>query len=166
MHQLKALSLAIALSACAAKPALDPARFRPADAPMWSNAQFDLSRLSGQWRQVAGFAMTPDGCKPGGVEVTDPAQTQRIAARLCLNGQTIGLSGPITTVGPGRIRVADQEWWVIWVDTDYRTLAIGTPSGAFGFVLNRGAGLPADRIRAAREIFDFNGYDIAKLDVF
>ena len=133
---------------------------------MWSNAQFDLSRLSGQWRQVAGFAMTPDGCKPGGVEVTGPAQTQRIAARLCLNGQTIGLSGPITTVGPGRIRVADQEWWVIWVDTDYRTLAIGTPSGAFGFVLNRGAGLPADRIRAAREIFDFNGYDIAKLDVF
>lgn len=166
MHQLKALSLALLLSACAANPVLEPARFRSADAPMWSNAQFDVSRLSGQWRQVAGFATTPDGCKPGGIEVTGPAPRQSIAARLCLNGQTIGLSGPITTVGPGRIRVAEQEWWVIWVDTDYRTLAIGTPSGAFGFVLNRGAGLPADRIRAAREIFDFNGYDTAKLDVF
>ena len=46
---------------------------------------------------------------------------------------------------------------MIWVDVGYRTLAIATPSGRFGIILDRGA-LPADRLAAAREIFDFNGY--------
>ncbi len=65
--------------------------------------------------------------------------------------------------GPGRFVIGDQLWWVLWADADYRTLAIGTPSGQFGLILNRDGALPPDRLRAAREIFDFNGYDIARL---
>lgn len=65
--------------------------------------------------------------------------------------------------GPGRFAIGDQLWWVLWADADYRTLAIGTPSGQFGLILNRDGALPPDRLRAAREIFDFNGYDIARL---
>ncbi|MEH6775767.1 MAG: lipocalin family protein, partial [Cereibacter changlensis] len=57
-------------------------------------------------------------------------------------------------------------WWVIWVDTDYRTLAIGTPDGSFGFLLNRGGPLPADRLTAVREIFEWNGYDLSRLTVY
>lgn len=53
-----------------------------------------------------------------------------------------------------------REW--LGVDHGYRTLAIGTPSGRFGFVLDRGP-IPADRLDAAREIFDFNGYATAAL---
>lgn len=166
MHQLIPLGAALLLAGCVAKPVADPARFRAADAPIWSNAQFDTSRLSGRWQQVAGFSTKADGCTPGGIEVTGTAPAQTIAGRLCLNGQALRFSGPLTPSGPGRLRVADQDWWVIWVDTDYRTLAIATPSGAFGFILNRGEGRPADRLRAAREIFDFNGYDTEKLRVF
>ncbi|MBD3788696.1 MAG: lipocalin family protein [Sphingomonadales bacterium] len=55
------------------------------------------------------------------------------------------------------------DLWLIWVDTAYRSLAVGTPSGQFGFVLDRGAQIPADRLAAAREVFDFNGYDTARL---
>ena len=166
MYQLRPLCAALLLAGCVAKPLPEPALFRAASAPMWSNAQFDTRRLSGRWQQIAGFAMEGKDCKPGGIEVTGQAPAQTIAARLCLNGQSLGLSGPLTVVGPGRLRVGEQEWWVIWVDTDYRTLAIATPSGAFGFILNQGDGRPTDRIRAAREIFDFNGYDTTKLRVF
>ena len=36
------------------------------------------------------------------------------------------------------------------VDSGYRTMAIGTPSGRFGMILDRGA-IPPDRLTAARE---------------
>ena len=55
------------------------------------------------------------------------------------------------------------EWWVLWVDADYRTLAVGTPDGRFGFILNRDGALPPDRLAAAREILEWNGYDLARL---
>ena len=59
--------------------------------------------------------------------------------------------------------MGQQPWWVLWADTDYRTLVIGTPSGAFGFVLNRGGLLPEDRLRSAREVLAWNRYDLALL---
>ncbi len=166
MHQLIPLCAALLLAGCVAKPVAESVRFRAVNAPIWSNAQFDASRLTGRWQQVAGFSTTAQGCSPGGIEVVGAAPAQTIAGRLCLNGQSLRFSGPLTLSGPGRLRVGDQDWWVIWVDTDYRTMAIATPSGAFGFILNRGSGQPADRLRAAREIFDFNGYDTAKLEIF
>jgi apolipoprotein D and lipocalin family protein len=81
-----------------------------------------------------------------------------VQGELCLNGVRQRLSGLAAPSGPGRLQLAGQEeWWVLWVDSGYRTLAIGAPSGRFGFVLDRGA-IPPDRLTAAREIFDFNGY--------
>ncbi len=54
---------------------------------------------------------------------------------------------------------------MLWVDEGYRTAVIGTPDGSFGFVLNRDAAIPADRMEAARRVLDFNGYDLAQLQV-
>ncbi|MFZ1481687.1 MAG: lipocalin, partial [Paracoccaceae bacterium] len=68
--------------------------------------------------------------------------------------------------GPGRLAVSDMaDWWVIWVDSGYRTLAIATPDGSFGFVLDRGR-IGADRLAAAAEVFDFNGYVRGRLQPF
>ncbi|MEF3046797.1 lipocalin family protein [Pseudotabrizicola sp. L79] len=164
MRQLIPFLAALAVMGCAAKTPSPVQSFRKAGAPMWSNAQFDLSRLPGRWQQAAGFAPVGDEpCRPGGAEITGPSSAPTLAARLCLGGAETRLAGPMQPIGPGRFAVAGQEWWVIWVDTDYRTLAIATPSGAYGFILNRGGPLPPDRLRAAREIFDFNGYDVSRL---
>lgn len=157
--------LVLALVACAPKPLAPSGPYRTAGAPIWSNAQFESSRMVGRWQQSAGFGATA-GCSAGGADIGGQAGTLTLAARLCLSGQDVRLSGPMSATGPGRFRVDGQDWWVIWVDTDYRTLAIGTPSGAFGFILNRGGALPPDRLRAAREIFDFNGYDTRFLHAF
>ncbi len=72
-------------------------------------------------------------------------------------------------VGPGRItremRDGTEEIWVLWVDADYRIAALGTPSGGFGRILVRPGQARADLIIAAREIMDFNGYDVSRLIV-
>lgn len=163
MHQLRACLLLVVLAGCAGQPSLPTGSFRPPDAPIWSIAQLDPSRLPGRWQQVAAFAGAETGCRPGGAEIAGRPGALSLAARLCLNGSETRLSGTLRPAGPGRFQISGQDWWVIWVDADYRTLAIGTPSGAFGFILNRGGALPPDRLKAAREIFDFNGYDTARL---
>ncbi len=56
-----------------------------------------------------------------------------------------------------------RELWVIWVDDDFRTAAIGTPDGSYGWLIDRKPTGGADRLRAAREILDFNGYDTSRL---
>lgn len=130
--------------------------FRDAGAPIWSAAAFQPGGVAGTWRQVADMR-TSGSCKAGAVEITPEGQGLRLAGTLCIAGRAEAVSGTAPLVGPGRLRVKGEDWWVIWVDVGYRTLAIGTPSGRFGIILDRGA-IPADRLNAAREIFDFNGY--------
>ena len=164
MHRLTAAVFFLVLGACIQKTSETPTRpFRAASAPMWSSAQFNLGKLPGRWGQSASFGSASSPCKPGGTEFSNVGGAIHIAARLCLAGQDMSFSGPVNVVGPGRLEIDGQVWWVIWVDTDYRTLAIATPSGAYGFILNRGGRLPSDRLAAAKEIFAFNGYDTAEL---
>lgn len=139
-----------------AKPSGSPG-FRLAAAPIWSAAAFQPGATAGDWRQVAGFQAEAATCKAGAITITPEAGGLRLAGSLCLAGRMEKVSGRADMVGPGRFRVKGEDWWVIWVDVGYRTLAIGTPSGRFGIILDRGA-IPADRLNAAREIFDFNGY--------
>jgi len=138
---------------------------RQAGAPIYSSAVLDASRLAGRWQQVADFVPTDaTDCHFGGAEIVQDAAGPKIAARLCLAGQSTLVSGPLRPIGPGRFAVPGlAPWWVLWADSGYRTLVIGTPSGAFGFVLNRGGPLPTDRRRAAHEVLAWNGYDLARL---
>lgn len=149
------LVAAILLAACAAKPASVPA-FRAEGAPIWSAAAFQPAQVAGTWRQVADFR-TSGSCRAGAVEILPDRQGVQLRGTLCLAGEAVAVSGNAPLIGPGRLRVNGEDWWVIWADVGYRTLAIGTPSGRFGIILDRGA-IPSDRLNAAREIFDFNGY--------
>lgn len=167
------LAAVLALAACAPRPAGD-AQFRRAGTQIWSNAVTAPAALAGTWRQVAAFGDgNGAGCRPGFATFTPSAAGLDVAARLCLNGQTVSVKGPMAVTGPGRLTPAGraeaplgQEWWLLWIDVDVRTAVIGTPSGAFGFILNRDARLPADRATAAREILDWNGYDLSRLRGF
>lgn len=167
MPRLTPLALVAALAGCVAGGPERIAAFRPQGAPIWSAAAFDATRIEGRWQQVAAFsAGAGPGCAPGGAEVTRGAGGLTIAARLCLNGTEVAVDGPLRVAGPGRLAVPGMaDWWVIWVDSGYRTLAVATPDGTFGFVLDRGR-IGPDRLAAAAEIFDFNGYSRARLQPF
>jgi apolipoprotein D and lipocalin family protein len=143
------------LAACVGKPVAEGG-FRAADAPIWSAAAFQPAQVAGTWAQVADFRDS-GSCTAGAVEILPEASGLRLAGTLCLAGQPEKISALAPVVGPGRLRVKGEDWWVIWVDVGYRTLAIGTPSGRFGIILDRGQ-IPGDRLTAAQEIFDFNGY--------
>jgi apolipoprotein D and lipocalin family protein len=166
-----ALTAVAVLAACAPKGAPDGA-FRKAGTPIYSSAVLTTERLAGRWVQVADFA--EPGAKPCAatglaIMVASPDRLS-VQADLCAGGLRRGYQGDAVVTGPGRfgLRGADPatigaEWWVLWADDGYRTLVIGTPSGQFGMILNREAAIPADRMRAAREILDWNGYDLGRL---
>lgn len=153
------LALTLLLAACVGTGPSTTAAFRNASAPIWSAAAFQATGITGRWRQVAAYQQdgTP-ACRDGALEVRQTATGLAVEGRLCLNGSVTRVKGKATPSGPGRLSVKGQEdWWILWVDSGYRTLAIGTPSGRFGFVLDRGEAAP-DRLAAAREVFAFNGY--------
>lgn len=163
MHRLTLLVL-LFLQACSRPEPVEPAGFRAEGAPIYSSAVLQGDRLAGRWVQVATFARggQPD-CAPGSADI----KAGQVRWALCLpDGTQSGASGFRSDV-PGRFAVAEMEaWWVLWADADYRTLVIGTPSGRFGFVLNRVAALPADRRQAVRDILRFNGYRAEDLAFF
>lgn len=124
--------------------------------PIYSTALLNLARLDGRWDQVAVLGAVT--CAPGAV--TFSAGATRVDSNLCGAPR---YSGAISPAGPGRLAVGGAAWWVLWVDTDYRTMVVGTPSGSFGFILNRGGVVPPDRLAAARQVLQFNGYDLTRL---
>lgn len=161
MPQLIRLACLILLVSCTSPVA---PKFRDAEAPIYSSAVLVPERLAGQWVQVATFA--PGGraaCGPGSMEISQG----QASWQLCLAEGAARGSGPMVAGKPGRFVMAGMPvWWVLWADADYRTLVVGTPSGEMGFVLNRDAALPADRLHAVRDILRFNGYDLDQLVVF
>ncbi len=159
------LALLLLLPACGGT-SRQQETFRAAEAPIWSAAAFAPGKVTGSWRQVAGFAASSTGCQSGAVEVEPAPGGFAIRGTLCLDGTSRQVDALARPAGPGRLSVEGQDdWWVLWVDSGYRTLAIGTPSGRFGFVLDRGA-ISQDRLVAAAEIFDFNGYATGALRPF
>lgn len=174
MHRLIRAALLL-LAACSAAPPPQTGGFRNPGAGIYSNAVFRPERLAGNWYQVADFAA--DGapaCASGRLGVTPQGDgLLGIDANLCLGGHPASFRGQARISGPGRLALIGAEpgglgaeWWVLWVDDGYRTLAIGTPSGDFGMILNREPALPADRMAAAREILAWNGYDLSRLRAF
>ena len=164
MPRLTGAALSLACLAACATPAPPSAGFRAVGVPIYSNATMDPAVLAGVWQQAATFGAA---CTPGRVEI---GSDLRLSGRLCLDGRVVPVSGVLRAVGPGRVQLSGADpggigapWWVLWIDSGARTLAIGTPSGIFGFVLNRGGPLPEDRFRAAAELFDFNGYETGRL---
>ncbi len=165
------LALLVLAAGCARAP-VPQAGFRAEGTPIYSNAVFRPDRIAGGWMQVADSAPAGAGpCDARGLKVTPGVPGQlTVDADLCVGGVRRSFAGPAVVSGPGRIRLAaaapaeiGAEWWVLWVDADYRTLVVGTPSGAFGMILNRTGDLPPDRLAAAREVLAWNGYDLGRM---
>ncbi|MFK7938486.1 MAG: lipocalin family protein [Roseovarius sp.] len=58
----------------------------------------------------------------------------------------------------------DMELWIIWIDDGLRTAAIGSPDSDMAFILDRKPTGGADRIKAASEVLDFNGYNMSAFE--
>ncbi len=145
--------------------------YRDKGVGMSSMAVFDPERYAGLWYEVASYP-TPfqAGCSDTRAEYVVLPDNSLSVTNTCLrDGQQSVIEGRAEVVGPGRLSVRLEgvpvaaSYWVLWVDEGYRTAVVGVPSGRAGWILNRTPDIPADRLRAAREVLAFNGYDLSEL---
>ena len=73
--------------------------------------------------------------------------------------QVVGIEGREANLAKARFV---RDVWVVWIDPDHQTAALGSPDGAFGFVVTRPNASRADQVTAARQVLDFNGYRTAE----
>lgn len=171
MHRLipAILVLLAALIACTPTPA--PRQGYRRDAPITSIVFFDPARFAGDWYEVAAFR--PDGASPCSAGrsryVPNPDGSLSVTEHSCARSDAAPRQATAVPTGPGRLTVTSGSetdiYWILWVDDGYRTAVIGMPSGKLGFILNRDAEIPPDRLTAAREILAWNGYDLGRLSV-
>jgi apolipoprotein D and lipocalin family protein len=165
MHRLIP-ALALALAACGG-PAVPPSGYRDSGAQISSAALFDPSRFADVWHVAAAYG-ADTGCGPL-AETWAPAGPGAFAVTgtACGPNGARAFAGPAQVTGPGRITRTGlrgpEVLWVLWVDADYRVAVIGTPDGSFGRILSRTPDVRPDLLEAAREVLDFNGYDVARL---
>ncbi len=148
--------------------------YRDASAPISSQADFDPVRYAGLWYEIARFPVPfQEGCAAVTAEYGLLPDGRLSVRNACHEGAPDGplreIAGTAELVGPGRLGVRLEgvpvagPYWVLWVDADYRTAVVGVPSGRAGWILNRDPVISQDRLRAALEVLDFNGYDVTKL---
>ncbi len=156
--------LALTLAACGTG-------YRDSSVQMTSMAVFDPERYAGRWYEIASFpAPFQSGCSQTTADyaVTDPATLSVLNACQKPDGPST-IAGTARIDGPGRLKVeldgvpVTADYWVLWVDEGYRTAVVGVPSGRAGWILNRDPQIPTDRLKAAREVLAFNGYDLSQL---
>ncbi len=169
------LMLALLAACTAEQPVLTQVDiFRDPSAQIASQTNVTADRMAGSWviRQrfasqigpvgVVTFSTLPNGA----LQMAQARQTCDIDA--CLNVESLFL---LKQTGPGRWLPVDPPAvispaviWVMWMDFDSRTAAIGTPSGEFGWIMDKNPTGGGDRITAARDIMDWFGYDVSQLE--
>jgi apolipoprotein D and lipocalin family protein len=150
--------------------------YRDTTVPIGSKALFEPERYLGLWHEVARY---PVPFEAGCVGVTaeyglrpDGLISVRNSCRAADGTVKSTIAGTAEIVGPGRLVVrfasvpfVAADYWVLWVDESYRTAVVGSPDGRSGWILNRDPEIPADRLTAAKEVLDFNGYDLTRLEI-
>jgi len=170
--------LALVLAGCGGSQApVSPfAVYRDPGVPIASKALFEPERYLGLWHEVARYPVIfEQGCVGVTAEYGLREDGLLSVRNTCRNPDgTVRsvIDGTAEVVGPGRLKVrfgsvpfVAADYWVLWVDESYRTAVVGTPNGRAGWILNRDPVIPPDRLAAAREILDFNGYDLARLEM-
>ena len=176
---MKRLLALLALAGCAAPLPDEPVGslfevYRDTDVQIASKALFEPEKYLGRWYEIARFPVPFERGCAGVTAVYGQGEGGRLTVlNTCrdLQGEvTAEIRGFADVVGPGRLEVTfptlpfgAADYWVLWTDDGYRTAVVGAPDGRSGWILNREPTIPADRLTAAREVLDFNGYDLSRL---
>ncbi len=170
---LPGLILLVLVACGAPAPAPQWPSFRDRTANIASQTDVAASRMEGDWVIRQAFAGQPGPRARVRFRATGANELEMVTPLIgCRDGQCapdesvllLQPSGPGRWQAvPGQAVLYDAEFWVLWMDGDSRTAAIGTPSGQFGWIMDKSATEGADRITAAREVMEWFGYDLSRL---
>lgn len=161
------LAALLVLAACGTAAQKGAAGYRNAETAIASAALFDAARFAGDWQIVAAYGAEAGCGRLAESWAPGPAGRLRVTGTVCGPMGRRAFASAAAISGPGRISRAGpdgtEEHWVLWVDADYRVAVIGTPSGRFARILSRQPALRPDLLQAARQVLEFNGYNISAL---
>ena len=150
----RALAIALMLAGCTAAPLPEVSiGLRKPTAPIGGTSRFDATRFAGDWHVLRCLG----ACA---------AQVRYdLGASGKIRRQTGADQTLFTVTAPGILRsdAPKQTVVVMWVDEGFRTAAVGDAAGRWAAILDRSATSSPDRIKAATQILDFNGWDISQL---
>ncbi|SMX37252.1 hypothetical protein [Octadecabacter ascidiaceicola] len=165
------------LVACTEEPVapVQPAEvFRDTAAQIASQTDVTAARMAGEWaiRQRFAAPRTPRSGMSLSALPNEALQLTVIGGDciddVCFEEETLIL---LEKTGPGRwtaqgpqTALPEGEFWVMWMEFDSRTAAIGAPSGEFGWIMDKNITGGGDRITAARDIMDWFGYNVSRLE--
>ncbi|APX11924.1 lipocalin family protein [Tateyamaria omphalii] len=121
--------------------------------PIGAITRFDATLFEGRWQTVRSGG---GDWALAGFDVVGGMWRER-------DGAGDGRAGTVEPIGTGILRIAyddggTRDLWVLWIDPDHNTAALGDPEGRFGFVATRAGTRRGDQVRAAEQVLDFNGY--------
>lgn len=170
---MKSLALVafLALAACSG------GNYRDTDVPIRTVDQVDLTRYAGKWYEIARY---PNWFEKGCAGVTAEYSLRDDGRVDVLNTCRQGaVDGPVETA-EGIARAADPtnaklevkfvqwlpiagDYWVLHLDEDYQTVAVGNPAGSTGWILARTPQISPAQRAAAEAALSRNGYDTSLL---
>jgi apolipoprotein D and lipocalin family protein len=167
----------LVIASCTPTPIVVPAPvqiFRDTSAQIASQTDVTAQRMTGTWHIRQSFAGPPRPATTIAIFQGPNAMLQMTLTSIVCNGDDCGERQSavfLSPAGPGRwtpigagAGVLGAEIWVMWMDFDSRTATLGTPSGEFGWIMDENPTGGRDRIIAARDIMDWFGYDLTRLE--
>jgi apolipoprotein D and lipocalin family protein len=163
------LAFCLALSACVAPS------YRDSATPIAAQRNFQPERYLGRWYEIARYPVIfEEGCTATTADY-GPIDADTISVlNTCRKGAPDGpverIAGTAEIVAPGELKVrfsgvpfVAADYWVLWVDADYRTAVVGVPSGRAGWILARTPTISPARRAEAEAVLSRNGYDPSRL---
>ncbi|WP_299624091.1 lipocalin family protein [uncultured Tateyamaria sp.] len=161
--------LPLVLVACTSEPLRET--FRDPSASIGITSRFDAARFAGTWHVRGAYPLDAQLTQ---VQRFVDGPAWELVARTCEpNGdcEEVGTVWQVDGGSPGAEVLADpwgaadRRAAVLWLDEGFRTAAIGDPSGQFAWVLDRAPRGGADRIKAARQVLAFSGFDLNAMEM-
>ena len=168
---MKRLAISLGFLGLAACSVVLP-EYRDTDVRMTSLAAFDADAYAGRWEEAARFPVPfQSDCVATAATYGPPIGGVVSVENTCLtlDGTAERITGTAEVVGPGRLKVRLKgvpfaaDYWVLWADDSYQTAVVGVPSGRAGWILSRELPIRDDKLKAALQVLEFNGYDTSAL---
>lgn len=155
------------LTACSTAPSLDHGAIRDPKVLMSATSRYDAARFAGHWVTRADYA---GDWRVAGFDFTAPTTAQAGAWReQAANGgparvaQVTPDQSAVFTLNYGGVPSQSRQMVVLWVDEGFRTAVLSTRDGSYAFIADRKASGGADRVIAARQMLEHNGFDATQL---